>query len=146
MGLHSLPQLEAAAARRNAVAAKYTRRLGELPGIGLQRSPGGCRSSYKDFSVTIDPEKFGMDRNQLGDALRAENVDTRKYYDPPVHAHTAYRQYYDGQPLPNTLALAERSLSLPMWSAMPDEVADDICDAVAGIHEHAAAVRRAAAV
>lgn len=143
MGLRSLQQLERAATRRNELAALYRERLGKLPGLELQTVPAGCRSSYKDFSITVDPEAFGVDRDQLGKALAAENVDTRKYYEPPVHLHTAYRGYYDGKPLPNTMSLAKRSLSLPIWSAMDDQIANGICDAVTRIHEHAAEVRKA---
>jgi dTDP-4-amino-4,6-dideoxygalactose transaminase len=143
LGLRSLQQLDAAVTRRNQVAALYRESLGRLPGVGLQAVPTGCRSSYKDFSITIDPEAFGMDRDQLASALRAENVDTRKYYDPPVHLHTAYRSYYDRRPLPNTLSLAKRSLSLPIWSAFEDSVARELCDAVGRIHEHAEDVRKA---
>lgn len=142
LGLRSLRQLERAVARRNETAARFRARLEKLPGLEMQVVAEGCQSSYKDLSITVDPEAFGVDRDQLGKALAAENVDTRKYYDPPVHMHTAYRHLYDGRPLPNTLALSRRSLSLPIWSAMDDSIVAGICDAIEGVHQHAEAVRR----
>ena len=131
LGLHSLRSLEAAAERRGQVAAIYHRELGTLKGIGFQRIEPTNRCSYKDFSITVDAQAFGMSRDQLAAALAAENVDTRQYYHPPVHRQTAYRRFASGQrDLPNTEALSARSLSLPIWSEMDDEIVMGICRAV----------------
>jgi dTDP-4-amino-4,6-dideoxygalactose transaminase len=69
-------------------------------------------------------------------ALNAENIDTRKYYDPPAHRHQAYGQYYDGLSLPVTELLAERSLSIPMWTNMEEDVSGGIFAALQRIYEH----------
>jgi dTDP-4-amino-4,6-dideoxygalactose transaminase len=135
MGLHSLRRLEEAARRRNALVSLYRKELGRLPGIGFQLIRAGDRCSYKDFSITVDPDAFGLTRDELAAALAERNVDTRAYYDPPVHQQTAYRQHWDGRPLPNTDRLAERSLSLPLWSRMDDELVRGICRAVSAIHQ-----------
>ncbi|HTG14237.1 MAG TPA: DegT/DnrJ/EryC1/StrS family aminotransferase [Blastocatellia bacterium] len=138
MGLHSLRKLEAAASRRNEIASLYEQALAVVPGIGFQQVGQGNRNSYKDFSITVDAEAFGLSRDELAIALDAENVDTRKYYDPPVHRQTAYAQFASpGEVLDNTDLLAARSLSLPMWSEMSDEIALDICRAIGRIHEFA---------
>jgi dTDP-4-amino-4,6-dideoxygalactose transaminase len=138
MGLHSLRKLEAAASRRNEIASLYQQTLAVVPGIGFQQVRRGNRNSYKDFSITVDAEAFGLSRDELAIALEAENVDTRKYYDPPVHRQTAYAQFASPvDVLDNTDQLAARSLSLPMWSEMSDEIALDICRAIGRIHEFA---------
>jgi dTDP-4-amino-4,6-dideoxygalactose transaminase len=136
--LRSLAMLEQAARRRNHVASRYHERLSALPGLGFQQIQSGNRSSYKDFSLTIDPDAFGLSRDQLAGALAAENIDTRKYYDPPVHLQTAYRQFAPpAARLPRTNLLAARSLSLPIWSHMEDAVALGICRAIQRIHTFA---------
>jgi dTDP-4-amino-4,6-dideoxygalactose transaminase len=136
--LRSLDMLEQAAHRRNQIAALYQARLHTLPGIGFQTIQPGNRCSYKDFSITIDPDAFGLNRDQLAIALAAENIDTRKYYDPPVHRQTAYRQFAPPlEKLPNTHLLAARSLSLPIWSHMMDAVVLDVCRAIERIHTFA---------
>jgi len=133
-----LRKLEAAASRRNEIASLYEQALAVVPGIGFQQVGQGNRNSYKDFSITVDAEAFGLSRDELAIALDAENVDTRKYYDPPVHRQTAYAQFASpGEVLDNTDLLAARSLSLPMWSEMSDEIALDICRAIGRIHEFA---------
>ena len=142
LGLRSLDLLENAALTRNETAALFQEALGCLPGIGFQEIYPGNRCSYKDYSITIDPIKFGLTRDELALALAAEHIDTRKYYQPPVHCHTAYRQYADGRPLPATVWLAEHSLSLPIWTNMDPKVSLGICEAIQRIHENNAEIHQ----
>jgi dTDP-4-amino-4,6-dideoxygalactose transaminase len=136
MGLYSLKRLESAAQSRNETANYYQEMLGRLPGIEFQQVCSGDRSSYKDFSITVDAETFGLTRDQLALALGAENIDTRKYYEPPAHRQLAYKQFYNGSQLPNTELLSARSLSLPMWSQMEQDVATGICEAMQRIYQN----------
>jgi dTDP-4-amino-4,6-dideoxygalactose transaminase len=69
MGLYSLKCLESAALSRNETANYYQEMLGRLPGIEFQQVRPGNRNSYKDFSVTVDSERFGLNRDQLAAAL-----------------------------------------------------------------------------
>lgn len=131
LGLRSLSQLEVGVRRRNEIADLYRTRLCNIPGIGVQEVEPGNRSSYKDFSITIAPRTFGITRDELAARLATQNIDTRKYYDPPIHRHSAYRIYNVGAPLPKTEWLASHSLSLPIWSQMDDEIVVGICDEIA---------------
>jgi dTDP-4-amino-4,6-dideoxygalactose transaminase len=141
LGYQSLKMLEQAATSRNETAGLFTELLGKIPGLDFQKVNPGNRSSYKDFSITIDTDRFGLPRDQLMRALTAENIDTRKYYDPPVHLQTAYQKYYDGLPLPQTDWLVASSLSLPIWTNMDNMVAMKICEAIEKIHENATAIQ-----
>lgn len=143
MGLRGLPQLEAAANRRNEIAECYQDALGALPGISFQQIRSGDRCSYKDLSITVEPSAFGITRDELALALEAENIDSRKYYDPPVHMQTAYRDFaaVEGR-LSNTVSLSACSLSLPIWSHMPDSIVKRICRSIRCIHEHSVEVKK----
>lgn len=141
LGLRSLERLEDAAVTRNQAADQFHEMLGALPGVAFQEVRPGNRCSYKDFSATFEPAAFGLTRDELALALAAENIDTRKYYEPPVHRQTAYQQFYDGRALPNTEWLAQNSLSFPMWSNMEPDVVLAICQAVQRIYQNRAAVR-----
>jgi dTDP-4-amino-4,6-dideoxygalactose transaminase len=136
LGIKSFHNLEKAAVTRNETANLYRELLGVLPGIGFQSVSSGNRNSYKDFSITIDSNVFGMSRDTLAQALHAENIDTRKYYDPPAHRQSAYQCYYNGIPLQNTEWLAAHCLSLPIWSNMNAGFSRGICEAIVRIHEH----------
>jgi dTDP-4-amino-4,6-dideoxygalactose transaminase len=143
MGLASLRNLEQAALSRNKTADLFRQYLQRCPGIGFQETRPGDRSSYREYSITIDPQEFGLSRDILAEALLAENIDIRKYYDPPVHRQTAYRGYHDGQPLPHTNWLSSQSLSLPMWSNMAPEITTTIAETILTLHEHSGSIRQA---
>jgi dTDP-4-amino-4,6-dideoxygalactose transaminase len=142
MGLYSLKKLEEAALSRNQTADLYQEMLGALPGVEFQKVLPGNRNSYKDLSVTFDPQAFGLSRDELATALAAENIDTRKYYEPPVHRQTAYAGYYDGRALPNTEWLSAASLSFPMWSKMEPQVVMRIAEAIQRIYQNRVAVSK----
>jgi dTDP-4-amino-4,6-dideoxygalactose transaminase len=143
LGIHSLRNLEQAAQHRNRIADHYRRELGKLSGISFQEIADGNRSSYREYSIMIDEDLFGLNRDLLAMAIKAENIETRKYYDPPVHRHLAYKGFAPPEPtLYSTNLLASRSLSLPMWSDMSDEVASGICRSIQRIQEYAPQVMK----
>lgn len=131
LGQHSLRHLEPAVTRRNEIAAYYRQRLGQLPGIAFQFVRSGNRCSFKDFSIIIDATVFGLTRDELALVLAAENIDTRKYYDPPAHRQKAYRDYAPANgSLRTTEFLSAAILNLPIWSQMGESTASDVCLAI----------------
>ncbi len=143
LGLHGLDILDESAERRNQLAAEYQAQLQDLPGISFQAVRPGDRSSYKDYTIRIDPNAFGMDRDALQAALAAEGIDTRLYYVPPVHQHTTYRELVAAQKphLPVTERVASQVLSLPMFSHMDSQSVARVSQAIRRIHEHASQIR-----
>jgi dTDP-4-amino-4,6-dideoxygalactose transaminase len=132
VALSSLAMLDDVASRRRQIAARYRRELEQLPGIGFVDSPAGSLSSHKDFSITIDPARFGMTRDSVRRALAVRGIETRTYYDPPCHRQTAFEHFHDRtRSLPGTDTLSARSLSLPIGAHVDEAVVDDICEAVA---------------
>ena len=132
MALASLDMLDDVSRRRNELAALYKKELSDLRGIGfVSYLPGGV-SSHKDFSITIDPTRFGMTRDALRRTLASHGVETRAYYDPPCHRQTAFEHFYDRmKPLPATEILAARSLALPIGAHVDAAVVGEVCDVIA---------------
>jgi dTDP-4-amino-4,6-dideoxygalactose transaminase len=143
LALASLEHLEERVEYRNGVAARYHEALGGLPGVGFQQVPSWARSSYKDFTILLDGEVFGASRDAVAAALRADGVQTRKYYSPPLHRQRAYADVQSPE-LPVTDRLAEQVISLPIWSHLPLEDVDRVSEVFAAIHEHAGEVEEAA--
>jgi dTDP-4-amino-4,6-dideoxygalactose transaminase len=142
IGRHSLLRLEAAAGWRNGIAESYRTRLGNLPGLAFHEVRSDNRSSYAYFCILVDARGFGLTREQLAQTLTAENIETRRYYDPPVHRQTAYRKFATSAPvLTNTEILASRVLNLPMWSGMEDSVVSGVCLAIENAYHHAEEIK-----
>jgi dTDP-4-amino-4,6-dideoxygalactose transaminase len=138
----NLEQIEGTVRRRGEIALRYRRALASIPGICFQHIPEYCRTTYKDFSLFIQPCEFGIDRDTLAEALGRENVSTRKYFCPPVHLQDAYAGWRATQrsPLPVTELLSESLLSIPLYTAMRDEEIDGICRAIWRIHLYGAEI------
>ena len=132
VAISSLAMLDDVADRRRQIAARYRHELEQLPGIGFVESAAGSLSSHKDFSITIDPARFGMTRDSVRRSLAARGIETRTYYDPPCHRQTAFEHFHDRtRPLPGTEMLSARSLSLPIGAHVDEAVVDEVCEAVA---------------
>jgi dTDP-4-amino-4,6-dideoxygalactose transaminase len=132
--LASLEQYDANQARRFALVERYCAGLAEIPGIRVQTVAAGDRSSWKDFTIAVDHERFGIDRDRLRAVLSAEGVDTRMYFDPPVHRQHAYR-HAPSRALPVTDEVARRVLSLPVYPAMAEDAVDGIVRLIAATHD-----------
>jgi dTDP-4-amino-4,6-dideoxygalactose transaminase len=123
--LASFEDLEERIARRNELADRYHKVLGDLPGISFPLVADGDRSTYKDLTILIDREEFGRDAASVARALDAEGIQTRRYYSPPVHRQRAYRSLVPANgPLPVTDVAAARVLTLPLFTGMTDEQVD----------------------
>jgi dTDP-4-amino-4,6-dideoxygalactose transaminase len=141
MALASLEGLEERIRRRNELAGVYRGALREVPGIGFPAVGEGDRSTFKDFTVLVEEQEFGMGPDGLARALAAEGIETRRYYVPPVHCMHAYRNLTSvNGSLPATAWAAGRVLTLPLWIAMGDERVLRVAEAVARIQESAGAI------
>jgi dTDP-4-amino-4,6-dideoxygalactose transaminase len=119
VALASLEGLDDRIARRNLLATAYEGALAGIPGVSLPHVPEGSTSTYKDFTLLIDAQRFGCDATRLSDALADEGVETRRYYAPPVHTMRAYARTRTAQgPLDNTVKAAQSVITLPLWNEM----------------------------
>lgn len=144
VALASLHGLEERIAHRGALVARFVAETAGVPGMAVARVDDGDTSTYKDLTILVEPGPFGMTAAELAAALRAEGVDSRRYYHPPVHRQKAYAgRWASPRPLPVTDELAGRVLTLPLWSHMTTDQIDEVARAVVRVHGHAGAVVRA---
>jgi len=134
IALGSLIDLNERIGRRNALAGLYREGLERFPGVSFPKVPEGDRSTYKDFTMLVDPDGFGLDAPGLQRALAAEGIDSRRYYSPPVHAMGAYRSLAGSiGDLPVTDSAASRVISLPMGTGMTARHVARVADAIGRI-------------
>ena len=135
MALESLAMLDEHLERRRVAAERYRSGLEGIEGVSVQVVDDGDTSTYKDFTVSVDDD-FGISRDATRRALAAEGIDTRCYFDPPVHAQQAYA-HLPAAKLPVTDDAAGRVLTLPMFARLPLEAIDAVVGALASIGNHA---------
>ncbi len=138
LGFHNLQRLDENIKRRNELYKIYTSELIDIGGLTLQKLNKNAECSMKDFAIVIDNKAFGVNRDKLADALTKENIAWRKYFYPPVHKETAYKNLeISKKALPNTDFISESILTLPFFTAMTDEDVIKICNAIKRINKWA---------
>lgn len=146
VGLASLAAVEPHVERRGELVHRLEGHLGDVPGLRFLHPAAGDRSTYKDLTLVVDPDRFGLSAAELQSALAQERIDSRRYYSPPIHRQRAYEHAWPRRrDLPTTDRLAAQVLSPPLWSHMTDDQLDRLAHAIRQIHDHASEVAAALA-
>ena len=66
-------------AHRASIAAEYMTRLSAIPGIAVQQVRDGNLSTRLYMAMIVDREAFGLNADELVEALRAENIVGRRF-------------------------------------------------------------------
>jgi dTDP-4-amino-4,6-dideoxygalactose transaminase len=137
LALAGLPLMEEKIKRRNAVANMYTEMLSGLPGVRFQSVDSSDVHTYKDYSIHVTPDSFGMTRDALAQALLAENIETKKYFYPPLHQQDLYKPFYNPgrDDLTQTEYITGGVLSLPIYESLPDETVKTVAQAIKNLVE-----------
>jgi dTDP-4-amino-4,6-dideoxygalactose transaminase len=141
LGLAGLPDVDERVSRRNHIAQMYTDNLASLPGLRFQTVHPQDVNTYKDYSIHVTPEKFGLTRDELAEGLLAENIETKKYFYPPMHMQTLYRSFHKAakKDLRQTEEVTGGILSLPIYESLPDSTIETVAQAIHRLARHAAA-------
>jgi pyridoxal phosphate-dependent aminotransferase EpsN len=110
----------------------YYRALGHLPGIEFMPEAPYGRSTHWLTCLTINPETFGSDREQVRVALAEQNIEARPVW-KPLHLQPVFSPY---EHIGGTVAedLFERGLCLPSGSNLTVEDLERVIEAVRSVH------------
>lgn len=132
---------------RERLTARYNRSLAAVEGLRFQCRSADTLPNYAYYTVEIEEERFGLSRDELHIALRAENVLARKYFYPLCSQNEPYKYLPSAEPakLPNANRLASRILCLPLYGELQEEDVDKIIECVLAARAAAPSVRAAVA-
>lgn len=124
-GILNLRQVDAAIEARHQVAIKYREALRPVEGITFMDDMPGVKHNYSYFPIFVDPEKYGITRDELYDKMRSHNVLGRRYFYPLISTFSTYRGLPSATPenLPKAHKVADSVICLPMHHELS---ADDI--------------------
>ena len=135
LALLGLKRLTESLDRRNRLAAEYDRYFAEVPGLRTQKIGPALSSTRKDFAVLVDPQRCGTSRDGLEAALGTDNVEVRRYFDPPLHRQKLYQEYRPANPADIAVAekLSRQVLCLPLHSGLGRGTVSAIANRVASL-------------
>jgi perosamine synthetase len=82
MGLVQLAKIDRILKDKRRVAHTYNDLLAGIPGLQLPAELPAARNVYWMYAVTVDQEKFGINRDQLAERLAAQGIETRTFFCP----------------------------------------------------------------
>jgi UDP-4-amino-4,6-dideoxy-N-acetyl-beta-L-altrosamine transaminase len=137
LGLQQLTRLEANLARRREIAARYGEAFRNLPAVRLPIVRHDVNPAWHLYPVRLELEKLSGTREQIFQALRAENIGVNVHY-VPVHLHPYYRDRFGdkGGEYPLAETAYQRLISLPIFHGMTDGDVGDVITAVGKVLTH----------
>jgi len=128
VGLTMLADVDAIVAVNRAHHERYRAALSGIPGLRLLDYDRGERANYQFVVAEIDAPAMGLQRDELVDILRFENVLARRYFHPGCHRLAPFRTLQPDarRSLPETERIAQRVLCLPTGPAVSDDDIDTI--------------------
>ena len=138
IGVAQIDRLAEFVTRRANVAESYARNLEGAEGIILPSVHSDVGMSWFVYVVRLADPATREDRNRVLDALRANGIGCRDYFQP-IHLQPFVRERLGTGPgqYPVTEAAGDRSIALPFFAGLPAEDVAEVCqalrDAVEGI-------------
>lgn len=131
MGLCNLRHADQEIGKRRLVVERYMENLEGIKGLKLPCPQPGLKPNYAYFPVVFDG--FKADRNQVYDALAAENIFPRKYFYPLTNDFQCYEGRFSSETTPVAKYIADRVLTLPLYADLDTEDVDVICGVIRGL-------------
>jgi len=136
LGLAQLEKVEEFKTRRDEIVAEYDEAFQDIDGIRTPPEPVNADPMYHLYAVEIE-EAFGCGRKEFINAMHDENIGVQVHY-VPLHYHPYFQEEYEyerGQ-FPDTEAVYDGLVSLPLHAEMDDGDTRDVVTAVQRLHEH----------
>ena len=127
LGSSQLVRLDSFIARRQALAARYRRRLADMPVVLPPEPSAGFTHAYHIFPVRV------AERRRLFDELRAAGIGVQVHY-VPVYRHSLYADLgLSARDYPETQRAYEGLLSLPLYPDLTDAEQDIVIETLGGL-------------
>jgi perosamine synthetase len=138
VGLAQVEQLDSFVAARRQHALEYNCRLSEIPGIRTPAEAPWAKNVYWMYGILVDENEYGMNRDQLRQALAERGIETRTFF-IPMHCQPVYWRQFLGERYPVAEDLCRRGFYLPSASSLSlheieyvTDVIREVCPAVRG--------------
>jgi dTDP-4-amino-4,6-dideoxygalactose transaminase len=134
IGLHNLRRLPKIIAERQRKARCYLDHIQAHTYCEVLPWPVDVTHTFKDFAVLL-PKAQDHQRDEIMAFLKQCGIETRAYFDPPLHKQDFFQRFAD-RPLPHTEAAARRIMSLPFFTTIDEMEIDYVVQCLAEAQVH----------
>lgn len=128
MGICNLRHVDREIAKRKAVVERYISNLKDVKGLKLKGNQDGVESNYAYFPVVFDGYK--KTRDEVFEELKTHDIIARKYFYPLTNSFECYNGKFNSDETPIAKHIADRVLTLPLYSDLNLEDVDRICEII----------------
>lgn len=131
LGLHQLPRISRYWNHRAAIWQRYMQAFADL-GIGLPAPvEENTVHAYHLFTIRVNRQCCGVERDQMLEALRARNIGVGVHYLAiPEHPYYQKRFGWRTEETPHATAYGRETISLPLSAKLSERDVDDVIEAV----------------
>lgn len=131
LGLHQLDRVEANWKRRHEIWGRYQEAFAEMPIETPAATPGDARHAHHLYTVLVDEDRAGLDREAFLDRMQAHNVGTGVHY-LSLPEHPFYQEEFGWSPddYPHARRVGRQTASLPLAPNLSADDVGDVIDAV----------------
>lgn len=134
VGLLNVREAESMISSRQGLIMKYRRLAESFIGCRTQELPDDRISNGNFFVLLVGPGA-SLSRDEAFEALKQQNIESRKLFFPPVHVQKAFRNrpHRVVGRLDNTSRSSQSCLALPLSSRMNDHQFEQIGETLRGL-------------
>lgn len=133
LGLHQLKRLPAFQKRREQIAARYFEALADLPLILPPKAPNDDVHSWHLYVLRLSDEAVsaGVSRDLFIERMFEQGIGCSVHY-VPLHQHPYWKERYGltAEMFPESQKAYERTVTIPLYTAMTDEQVERVIGAV----------------
>ncbi len=131
LGISQLNKLDRFVERRREIAARYNEAFTEMAELMTPTEDKDVKAVYHIYVIQLRAELLKVERNEVFEALRAENIGVNVHY-MPLPLHTFYQREfgYKKGDYPKAERYYERAITLPIFPKMSEEDVEDVIQAV----------------
>jgi dTDP-4-amino-4,6-dideoxygalactose transaminase len=128
LGLLQLKYIDQALTERKCIAGIYRDELKAIEGIHILPEMQGITHNYAYFPIFIDADTCGVERDELYDKFRAQNIFVRRYFYPLISQFPTYKGLESAQTANLSVACRKTRevLCLPIYPGMQPDVVERI--------------------
>ena len=135
IGLAQLERIDEFIRRHRENAYYYNSLLKDIPGLTLPPEASWAKNVYWMYTILVDENKFGVNRDELMKKLELYGIDTRAAF-LPIHMQPPYKREYQSNNYPVAENLGKNGINLPSGNTLNREQITYIANCIKKIHEH----------
>jgi len=134
LGVAQLERIDEFVGRKRETAEEYNSLLKGIEGVTLPPQMSWAKNVYWLYSVLIDNNGYGIDRDELVQKLAEKGVETRCFF-YPMHIMPPYKRYAVNRRFPIAEKLSSSGINLPSSVNLTEEEVHEVAHLISDFHQ-----------